>query len=453
MVRQRGHAYVDSQSADEMRATRGTLTAAGHAGTLSRPQRRRESRPALRAMRAGEFADGTHVLRARIDMASPNINMRDPVIYRIRHARHHRTGDKWCIYPMYDYTHCISDALEHITHSICTLEFQDHRPLYDWVIERLADGGLLAAPAAAAVRVRAAQPDLRRAVQAQADAARRGGPRRRLGRSAHADARRRAPARLHAGGLPAVRRAHRRVEVRFVDRHERARGHDARRAQRDAPRGGSPCSIRSGSSSRTIPRTGDEECHAPNHPQKPELGKRRAPLTRELWIEREDFAENAAQRLFPALLPATEVRLRYGYIVRSAPGSRRTRTGNVTPCIARTIRRRASGHAGRRARQGEGQHPLALGAPRRARARCVFTIGCFGVPHPGRERDFVEDLNPGSKRVITAYVEPALKQARAEERFQFERHGYFCVDLRDSQPGTPVFNRAVTLRDSWGQGT
>ena len=335
-----GLAYVDSQSADEMRATRGTLTEAG----VDSPYRNRsvaENLDLFRRMRAGEFPDGAHVLRLKIDMASPNVNLRDPAIYRIRHASHHRTGDTWCIYPLYDYTHCISDALERITHSICTLEFQDHRPLYDWVIEKLAEGGHARAAAAAAVRVRAPQPHLRRAVEAPADRARRAGLRRRLGRSAHADARRRAPPRLHAGRLPPLRRAHRRVEVRLVDRHERARGLHARRPER--ARAAAHRGARSGEARhrQLSARARARSCFAPNHPQRPELGKRALPLTRELWIERDDYAENPPKGYF-RLAPGAEVRLRYGYIV-TLHRRREGRRGQRRPwSTARTIRRRAA---------------------------------------------------------------------------------------------------------------
>ena len=240
---EQGLAYVDSQSADEMRATRGTLTEPG----IDSPYRNRsvaENLDLFRRMRAGEFPDGAHVLRLKIDMGSPNVNMRDPAIYRIRHASHHRTGDTWCIYPLYDYTHCISDALERITHSICTLEFQDHRPLYDWVIEKLADGGMLERPLPqqyefARLNLTYVVLSKRRLIELVEKE-----PRRRLGRSAHAHARRRAPPRLHAGRLPAVRRAHRRVQGRLVDRHERARGLHARRPQRARRSGASRCSIR-----------------------------------------------------------------------------------------------------------------------------------------------------------------------------------------------------------------
>ncbi len=206
-----GLAYVESSTPAEMRALRGTLTEAGRA-SVYRDRSVAESLDLFRRMKAGEFPDGAHVLRLKIDMASPNINMRDPTIYRIRHATHHRTGDKWCIYPLYDYTHCISDALERITHSICTLEFQDHRPLYDWVLARLADGGQLPRPLPQQHEFARLNLTYVHAVEAQADRARRRAPRRRLGRSEDADAGRRAPARIHAGGLQALRRAHRRVE-------------------------------------------------------------------------------------------------------------------------------------------------------------------------------------------------------------------------------------------------
>ena len=227
-----------------------------------------------------------------------------PVIYRIRTATHHRTGDKWCIYPMYTYAHPIEDALENITHSLCTLEFEDQRPVLR--LAARAPRRRRAAPEtpAAADRVRAAQPHLRRALQAQADPARGRRPRRRLGRSAHADARRGAPPRLHAGRFPPVRRAHRRRQSRFVDRILGARRLHARgpeRARRAPHR-----RARSGEArDRQLSGGQEEECHAPNHPQKPELGKRAIPFSRELWIEREDFMEDAVQRLFPAFPRAT----------------------------------------------------------------------------------------------------------------------------------------------------
>ncbi len=320
-----GLAYVDSSTPEEMRRLRGTLTEPGSPSPY-RDRPVEENLDLFRRMKDGEFPDGAHVLRLKIDLASPNINLRDPAIYRIRHTTHHRTGDKWCVYPLYDYTHCISDALERITHSLCTLEFQDHRPLYDWVIEQLAQGGLLQRPLPqqyefARLNLTYTVMSKRKLIELVD-----GQARRRLGRSAHADAGRPAPPRLHARGDPRLRRAYRRVEGAPVDRHQRARGLYARRpecARRAAHRGTRSDQARD----RQLSADGEEECFAPNHPQQPEAGKRALPLSRELWIEREDFEEVPPKGYF-RLSPGAEVRLRYGYIVRCV-GAEQDAQGNI----------------------------------------------------------------------------------------------------------------------------
>ena len=474
-----GLAYVDSQSAEEMRATRGTLTEAG----VESPYRHRppaENLELFRRMRAGEFPDGAHVLRLRIDMTSPNLNLRDPAIYRIRHASHHRTGDKWCIYPLYDYTHCISDALERITHSICTLEFQDHRPLYDWVIERLADGGLLERPLPqqiefARLNLTYVVLSKRRLIQ--------------LVEGGHVDGwdDPRMPTLVGArrrGFTPAgFRLFAERIGVSKSDSwNDMSVLEDAMRDELNA------------SAERRVavldpvrlvvdnyPAGQSETCHAPNHPQKPELGRRELRFARELWIDREDFAESPPKGYF-RLAPGAEVRLRYAYVVRCT-GVEKDAQGNVTAVHCTYDPSTKSGTPGAEARKVKGNiHWLAAEDAVGAEVRLYDRL--FRVPFPGArlpwgqrgaapeepaparaaavagdedadaepaERDYLDDLNPDSKRVIHAYVEPALAACRPEERFQFERHGYFVADLADHAPGRPVFNRAVTLKDSWGR--
>ena len=467
-----GLAYVDSQSSDELRASRGTLTEPGKDG----PYRMRgvdENLDLLRRMRAGEFADGAHVLRLKIDMASPNLNLRDPVIYRIRHARHHRTGDKWCIYPLYDYTHCISDALERVTHSICTLEFQDHRPLYDWIIDRLAAGGKLDRPLPHQYEF--ARLNLTYVVLSKRHLLRLVDERHVEGwddprMPTLAGARRR-------GYTPAgFRTFNERIGVSKSDSWiEMSVLEDAMRDDLNAV---APRRTAVLDPLRLVidnyPEGESEECSAPNHPQHPELGRRANRFGRELWIERDDFAEIPPKGYF-RLSPGAEVRLRYAYIVRCS-GVEKDDDGRVSVVHCTYDPGTRSGTAGADARKVKGNiHWLSTIDAVPAEIRLYDRL--FRVPVPGageervaaltthphaigvagdeleaddeRERHFLEDLNPDSRRVITALVEPALAKAAAEERFQFERHGYFVADLVDHAPGRLVFNRTVTLRDSW----
>jgi glutaminyl-tRNA synthetase len=472
-----GLAYVDSQSADEVRATRGTLT---HPGTPG-PYRDRsvdENLDLLRRMRAGEFADGAHVLRLRIDMASPNLNLRDPVVYRIRHARHHRTGDKWCIYPLYDYTHCISDALERVTHSICTLEFQDHRPLYDWVLEKLADGGRLPRPLPrqyefARLNLTYVVLSKRKLLQLVEDGHVDGWDDPRMPTLVGARRRGFTPAgfRLFSERI-GVSKSDSWIDMSVLEE-----------TMRDELNASAPRRMAVLDPIRLVienyPEGETEDCLAPNHPQRPELGRRAVPLTRELWIEREDFAEAPPKGYF-RLSPGAEVRLRHAYIVRCT-GFDKDAAGSVTSVRCTYDAATRSGTAGADARKVKGNiHWLSAVHAVPAEVRLYDRL--FRVPFPGarssvddpaagtaepapthavalagedvdaaddRERSFLDDLNPGSKRVITAFVEPALAHAVSEEHFQFERHGYFVADLVDHRPGRPVFNRTVTLRDSW----
>jgi glutaminyl-tRNA synthetase len=470
-----GLAYVDSQSADEMRRTRGTLTEPGRPS----PYRERtvaENLELFRRMRAGEFPDGAHVLRLKIDMASPNVNMRDPAIYRIRHASHHRTGDRWCVYPLYDYTHCISDALERITHSICTLEFQDHRPLYDWVIEKLADGGQLERPLPqqiefARLKLTYVVLSKRKLIQ--------------LVEGGH----------VHGWDDPrmptlvgARRRGFTPEGFRLLAERTGVSKSDAwidmsvlEDAMRDDLNARAERRVAVLDPIRLVidnyPEGQTESCLAPNHPQKPELGKRALRFGRELWIERDDFAEAPPKGYF-RLAPGAEVRLRYAYIVRCT-GVEKDAAGNVVAVHCTYDPATRSGTPGAEARKVKGNiHWLAVDEALPAEVRLYDRL--FRVPFPGdrnpwgdREaapappaaatkvagedddesdeaaRNFLDDLNPASMRTIVAQVEPALARAPAEARYQFERAGYFVADRRDHVPGRPVFNRTVTLKDSW----
>jgi len=470
-----GLAYVDSQSADEMRATRGTLTEPG------RPSPYRDRTPAenldlFRRMRAGAFPDGAHVLRLRIDMASPNVNMRDPAIYRIRHASHHRTGDKWCVYPLYDYTHCISDALERITHSICTLEFQDHRPLYDWVIARLADGGMLERPLPqqiefARLKLTYVVLSKRKLIQ--------------LVDGVHVDG-------WDDPRMPTLVGARRRgftpEGFRLMAERTGVSKSDAwidmsvlEDAMRDDLNERAERRVAVLDPIRLVidnyPEGASETCHAPNHPQKPERGRRGLRFARELWIERDDFAEVPPKGYF-RLSPGAEVRLRHAYIVRCV-GVEKDAAGNVAVVHCTYDPGTRSGTPGAEARKVKGNiHWLAVDEAVPAEVRLYDRL--FRVPFPGDrnpwgtrgepdapaaaaakvagddddeagllERDFLDDLNPDSRRVIVAQVEPALALAPPEARYQFERAGYFVADRVDHVPGRPVYNRTVTLKDSW----
>ena len=451
-----GHAYVDSLSAEEMRSHRGTLTEAGK----DSPYRSRsvaENLDLFRRMKAGEFADGAHVLRAKIDMASPNINMRDPAIYRIKHATHHNTGDKWCLYPMYTYAHPIEDAIENITHSICTLEFEDQRPFYDWLLDKLADGGFFTRPLPQQIEF--ARLNLTYVVLSKRKLIE-------LVEEKHVDG-------WDDPRLPTLMGARRRGFTPqgfriFTDRIGVSKADSwidmsvLEDCMREDLNETAPRRIAVLDPLKLIidnyPAEQSEACHAPNHPQKPELGQREIPFGRELWIEREDFMETPVKgffRLFPPRLdaagvmqPGSKVRLRYGYAVECT-GCDKDAQGNITAVHCSYLPETKSGTPGADSVKVKGNlHWVSAAHAFQSEVRLYDRL--FRVAHPGTgERDYKLDINPDSKRVITAMLEPSLKDAQPEERFQFERHGYFVADLRDSKPGAPVFNRTVTLKDSW----
>ncbi|MCE1238735.1 MAG: glutamine--tRNA ligase/YqeY domain fusion protein [Azonexaceae bacterium] len=452
-----GHAYVDSQSAEEMRANRGTLTQPGK----DSPFRNRsvaENMDLFKRMQAGEFADGTHILRARIDMASRNINLRDPAIYRIRHATHHNTGDKWCVYPMYTFAHPIEDALECITHSLCTLEFEDQRPFYDWLLERLAEGGLLQRPLPQQIEF--SRLNLTYVVLSK----------RKLIQLVE---------EKHVGGwddprMPTLVGARRRGYSPegfklFAERIGISKSDSLidyvvfEDAQREVMNEADQRRVAVLDPLKLIidnyPEGQFEDCHAPNHPLKPELGQRIMPFGRELWIEGEDFQE-VPEKGFRRLFPGNKARLKYGYIVECT-GCDKDENGKVVAVHCTYLPDTKSGTPGADSVKVKGNlHWVSVAHACAAEIRLYDRLFAVAAPGgrregdaPELERDFLDDLNPNSVRVIAAQLEPSLKDVQPEQRFQFERHGYFVADRVDSRPGAPVFNRAVTLKDSWGKGS
>jgi glutaminyl-tRNA synthetase len=440
-----GHAYVDEQSADEMRINRGTLTEAGK----DSPYRSRsvaDNLARFREMRDGKHADGSMVLRAKIDMASPNINMRDPAIYRVRRAHHHNTGDQWCIYPMYTFAHPIEDALERITHSICTLEFEDQRPFYDWLLERLAEAGMLAHPLPkqyefARLNLTYVVLSKRKLIQLVEEKHVSGWDDPRLPTLAGARRRGYTPAgfKLFTDRI-GVSKADSWIEytiledcmreVLNVDAERRIAVLDPIKLVID-----------------NYPADQSEDCFAPNHPLKPELGKRTVQLTKELWIEREDFMETPSKGFF-RLTPDGMVRLRYGYVVKCT-GCEKDADGNVTVVHCEYLPDTKSGTPGSDSVKVKGNiHWVSVAHAYEAEVRLYDRL--FKEAHPGEDdRDFLADINQDSVKVIKTQLELSLKDAKPEESFQFERHGYFVADKNESVAGKPVFNRTVTLRDAW----
>lgn len=440
-----GYAYIDQQSADEMRANRGTLIEPGK-NSLWQDRPVEESLKLFREMRDGVHADGSMVLRAKIDMASPNINLRDPTIYRIKRATHHNTGDKWCIYPMYTYAHPLEDALEGITHSIATLEFEDQRPFYDWVLERLVEVGLLANPLPkqyefARLNLTYVVLSKRKLIELVENNHVSGWDDPRLPTLAGARRRGYTPEgfRLFADRI-GVSKADSWIEYVILEdcmRETLNESSERRIAILD------PVKL----VIDNYPEGQSEDCFAANHPLKPELGKRTLQLTNTLWIEREDFMEVPSKGYF-RLFPDGMVRLRYGYVVKCT-GFEKDADGNVTTVHCEYLPDTKSGTPGADSIKVKGNiHWVSTTHAYEAEVRLYDRL--FKEAHPGSgDRDYLDDLNPNSVQTISAQLELALKDAKPEERFQFERHGYFVVDSKDSELGKPVFNRTVTLRDAW----
>jgi glutaminyl-tRNA synthetase len=435
-----GKAYVDSLSAEEMREYRGTLTEPGRES----PHRARpvdENLDMFRRMRAGEFEDGAHVLRAKIDMASPNINLRDPVLYRIRRAHHHRTGDAWCIYPMYDFAHPPSDAIEHITHSLCTLEFEDHRPLYDWLIENLPVPAQPRQIEFARLNLTYTMMSKRKLLQLVEDGHVSGwdDPRmptivgmRRRGYTPEA-------IRTFCDRIGVAKRENI-VDVALLEHAVRED------LNRRAPRVMgvlNPLRV-------VIENYGEQESEEfgiINNPEDPSAGSRTVPFSRVLYIERDDFREDPPKKFF-RLAPGREVRLRGAYFVTCTEVVKDA-AGEVTElrCTYDPATRRGDAPDGRKVKAT--LHWVSAAHALDVEVRLYDRL--FTTETPGGSDDYRAELNPTSLEVLKdCKLEPSVAGAQPGSRFQFERLGYFCVDP-DSAPGALVFNRTVTLKDTWAK--
>ncbi len=434
----KGLAYVDDLSPEEIRAYRGTLTEPGRES----PWRNRsvqENLDLFERMRAGEFPEGSRTLRAKIDMAAGNINLRDPVMYRIRYATHHRTGDRWCIYPTYDWAHGQSDSIEGITHSLCTLEYEDHRPLYEWFLAALG----IYAPR----QIEFARLNLSHTVMSK----------RKLLRLVESGV----VAGWDDPRLPTIaglrRRGYTPEAIRdFCDRIGVAKADNLvdlallEHCVREDLNRRAPRRLAVLAPLRLVienyPEGRVEEVEALNNPEDPAAGTRRVPFGRVLFIEQDDFRETPPPK-YHRLSPGAEVRLRYAYIVRC--------TGVVKDAAGRIVEVRATYDPDSRGGQARGRtvkgtiHWVSAAHAVDAEVRLYDTL--FTVPRPDEVEDFEAVLNPRSLEVRRGKVEPSLAAAEPEARFQFERLGYFCADWKDHRPDRPVFNRTVGLRDTWAK--
>lgn len=439
-----GHAYVDQQSADEIRENRGTLTSAGK----NSPWREHDHDYHLNLfeeMRAGKHKDGAMVLRAKIDMASPNMNLRDPAIYRIKHATHHRTGNDWCIYPMYTFAHPIEDALEKITHSICTLEFEDQRPFYDWLLERLRDNSLLQDPLPkqyefARLNLTYVVLSKRRLIELVESGYVSGWDDPRMPTIVGARRRGYTPEgfKLFAERI-GVSKADSWIDYSTLEdamREVLNQEADRRVAVLD------PLKL----IITNYPEDQEEDCHVANHPQNESRGKRTIKLTRELWIERGDFMAEPAKKYF-RLFPGNQVRLRHGYVV-TCTDFKKDDQGHITEVHCEYLPDTKSGTAGADAVKVKGNIHW-VSAKHGIHAKVHLYDRLFKTEHPGSQNEnYLDDLNPHSKTTITVVLEENCLQVKPFEQYQFERHGYFICDT-DSTKGSIEFNRTVTLRDTW----
>ena len=435
-----GLAYVDSLSADEIREYRGTLTERGRNSPF-RDRSVAENMDLFRRMRAGEFVDGVHVLRAKIDMASPNMNLRDPALYRIRHISHQHTGDAWCIYPMYDFAHTLSDAFEGITHSLCTLEFEDHRPLYDWFLDNLK-------PPHRPRQIEFSRLNLAYAITSK----------RKLGVlidnkvvSGWDDPRMPTIAGMRRRGYPAaalrnfvkrggVTKKDKLIEMGVLENSVREILGEVAERRMAVLR---PLKV----VLTNYPKGRVEMMQAMNHPNRPELGKREVPFSREIWIERDDFMEDAPRKFF-RLKPGGEVRLRSAYIIRCDEV--------VKNDAGEIVELRCSYDADTRSGTGTSDRKIKgtihwVSGDQALPATVRLYDRLFTVPDPNTVDDIMDVLNPDSLATVEAKLEPSLASLEPGEAVQFERLGYFCQDAHDNSKDSLVFNRIVTLRDSWAR--
>ncbi|PAR46757.1 glutamine--tRNA ligase [Vibrio metoecus] len=437
---QKGLAYVDELTPEQIREYRGTLTEPGKHSPY-RDRSVEENLVLFEKMRAGEFEEGKACLRAKIDMASSFIVMRDPVLYRVRFAEHHQTGDKWCIYPMYDFTHCISDALEGITHSICTLEFQDNRRLYDWVLDNITIPCHPRQYEFSRLNLEYTVMSKRKLNQLVTEKLVNGWD----------DPRMPTISGLRRRGFTpsAIREFCKRIGV---TKQENMIEYSALEScirddlNENAPRAMAVLDpvkvVIENFAADTV-----ETLTIANHPNKPEMGEREVPFTRELWIEREDFREEANKK-YKRLVLSKEVRLRGAYVVK-AERIEKDEQGNITTIFCsydpETLGKNPTD--GRKVKGVIHWVSAEKGVP--AEFRLYERL--FTVPNPGAADNFAETINPESLVKVQGYVEPSLVAAQAEFGYQFERMGYFCADSKDSTAQALVFNRTVGLRDSWAK--
>ena len=441
-----GKAYVCDLTATEMREYRGSLTEPG----TDSPYRNRsvaENLELFEAMKAGKFADGSRVLRAKIDMSSPNVNLRDPILYRIMRADHHRTGDKWCIYPMYDYAHPISDALEGITHSICTLEFEDHRPLYDWLINALE------------MEKRPQQIEFAR-----------------LNVTNMVMSKRKLRALVEEGlvdgwddpRMPTIsglrRRGYTPEAIRdFCERIGIAKSNsivDIAMLEHCIREDLNAKALRAMAVLRPLkvvienyPEGQVEELETENNPEQPETGMRTIPFSRELYIEQEDFMENPSKKFF-RLAPGQEVRLKSAYFIKCEQVIKNEETGEIIElrCTYDPETKSGSGTSTRKVKGTLHWVSAARAVKAEVRLYDYLLLPEEEQEDQQGEKDFKEDINPNSmERLTSCMVEPSLLEATVDQRYQFLRQGYFCLDVKDATKELPVFNRVVGLRDSWAK--
>ena len=435
-----GKAYVDDLTADEIREYRGTLTEPGRESPF-RNRSPEQSLDLFRRMRAGEFPDGARVLRAKIDMASGNINLRDPVLYRILHAHHPRTGDAWCIYPTYDYAHGQSDAIEGITHSLCTLEFEDHRPLYDWFIENLPVPSRPRQYEFSRLNLTHTVLSKRRLIQ--------------LVREGHVsgwdDPRMPTVSGLRRRGVPpaairdfaarlAITKSAGTVEIAMLDHCIREMLNKTAERRMAVLR---PLKV----VIENYPEGQTEELEAVNNPEDPGAGSRTVPFARELYIDQEDFMEDPPKKFF-RLAPGREVRLRYAYFVTCREAVKDA-AGRIVElrCTYDPATRGGNAPDGRKVKATI--HWVAAAASVKAEVRLYDLL--FAKPDPGAGGDYLTDINPQSLEVLTdCRLEPSLRALAPGQAVQFERLGYFCPDP-DGTPDRPVFNRTIGLRDTWAK--
>jgi len=441
---QKGKAYVESQNADEIRELRGTLTEPGK----NSPFRERsvgDNLTLFRKMRGGEFEDGTHVLRAKIDMASPNINLRDPVLYRIRKISHQRTADQWCIYPLYDFTHGLSDALEGVTHSLCTLEFEDHRPLYEWILAEVSAPCLPRQIEFSRLNLRYTVLSKRRLIQ--------------LVEEGHVngwdDPRMLTLSGLRRRGYPpsAIRLFCKRIGISKSENNiEMSVLEDCAREELDktAPRAMAvlnPLKV----VITNYPEDKTEEFEPARHPKNPDMGTRKVPFSREIYIDQDDFREDPPPKYF-RLAPGKEVRLRFAYVIRCEEVIYDS-SGKVIElhCTYDQATRSGAKAEGRKVKGIIHWVSIQHSVPVEVRLYDrLFVNRSPGSDDPGG--NFLNDLNPNSIETVTSCrVEPGLLKAEPANIYQFERVGYFCVDSKESRPEALVFNRTVTLRDTWAK--